>query len=78
MPIFWGYVLVPMLSTTVSNMIESGRLALVFDLDETLLVANSASSLDNRLEQCRKLRCVGLHQPPRCLSPASMISHQPG
>lgn len=55
-PIFWGYALVPMLSTTVSNMIESGRLALVFDLDETLLVANSSSSLENRLEACRKAR----------------------
>eukprot|EP00955_Chlamydomonas_euryale_P087653 364314-Chlamydomonas_euryale.AAC.10 len=30
-------------------MIELGRLALVFDLDETLLVANSLSTLDSKV-----------------------------
>ena len=55
-PVFWGYVLVPYLATSVATMIEASKLALVFDLDETLLVANSSSTLDTRMEACRKAR----------------------
>ncbi len=53
---FWGYVLTPYLTISVGSMVESGRLALVFDLDETLLVANSTSTLDSKIEVCRKSR----------------------
>ena len=55
-PVFWGYLLVPRVAGLVSSVLDAGRLALVFDLDETLLVANSASQLDNRVEACRKAR----------------------
>ena len=33
-------------------------MALVFDLDETLLVANTNSSLENRIEDCKRQRSV--------------------
>ncbi|GAX81116.1 hypothetical protein CEUSTIGMA_g8550.t1 [Chlamydomonas eustigma] len=55
-PVWWGYQLTPYLATTVSTMIESGRLGLVFDLDETLLVANSCATLEKKMEDCRKQR----------------------
>ena len=56
---FWGYALYYGVASTTSLMLESSRMAVVFDLDETLLVANSASTLINRVEAARNQRCAG-------------------
>lgn len=53
-PAFWGYVIAPYLAKMVCSMVDAGRLALVFDLDETLLVANSSSTLETKV-------CVSMH-----------------
>lgn len=48
--------------------LASGRLPLVFDLDETLLVAKSQSQLQRELAELRDVRsarCTGVHG--RCL-----------
>ena len=63
MPVFWGYVLTPYAAMTSTQLLDSSRMAIVFDLDETLLVANSSSTLDKKIKDCQNQRC-----PPPVLS----------
>ncbi len=42
--------------TLVAELLDRVYLALILDLDETLLVANSASTIENRMESCRRAR----------------------
>lgn len=65
-PVFWGYVLYFGVASAVSLMLESSRMAVVLDLDETLLVANSQSTLESKIEVARKTRYGALSvQVPR-------------
>ena len=52
-PVFWGYVLTPYTISTMIPLLDANRLALIFDLDETLLIANTVSSLEKRMEDCQ-------------------------
>lgn len=58
-----GYVLHTGLATLVTSMLDSSRMAIVFDLDETLLVANSLSSITNKIESAQKNRYVPTPPP---------------
>ncbi|KAJ9508119.1 hypothetical protein QJQ45_021456, partial [Haematococcus lacustris] len=49
-PVFWGYMLAPGLIAKVTEMLDKSLLAVVFDLDETLLMANTASSAESRMK----------------------------
>lgn len=49
-PMFWGYALPPHLAPRVSHLLQKSQLALVLDLDETLLFACSMEELRRRLE----------------------------
>jgi hypothetical protein len=52
-PVFWGYLLprgTPLLTKTL---LDTHRLALVFDLDETLLSAFSQSSLQSKINDLK-------------------------
>lgn len=60
-PVFWGYILPPNLPSLVCYMLDKAQLGLVFDLDETLVVAHTAGTVDSRIDSCRKARCVGAH-----------------
>ena len=51
------------------------RLPLVFDLDETLLVAKSQSQMAKELKALRDVRCVGAPVPG---APAGNLSDQQG
>jgi RNA polymerase II C-terminal domain phosphatase-like 1/2 len=55
-PVFWGYMMYFGVASAVSVMLENSRMAVVLDLDETLLVANSMSTLDSKIEVARKTR----------------------
>lgn len=55
-PVWLGYVLHTGLATLVTSMLDSSRMAIVFDLDETLLVANSQSSIANKIDAAQKNR----------------------
>jgi len=54
--VFWGYVLTPYAAVTSTMLLDSSRLAIVFDLDETLLIANSSSTLEKKIADCQRLR----------------------
>ena len=56
-PTYWGYVLTPYAAVTSTLLLDTSRLAIVFDLDETLLVANSISTLEKKIADCAKQRC---------------------
>lgn len=55
-PVFWGYVLFFGVASAAALMLENSRMAVIFDLDETLLVANSQSTLDNKVEAAKRQR----------------------
>lgn len=71
-PVFWGYELTVGLASLAASMLDSSRLALIFDLDETLLVANSSSNLDTRIDNCRRQRSeiygMGRSHRAQCLT----------
>ena len=58
-PVFWGYVLTPYTISTMLPLLDTNRLAVIFDLDETLLIANTVSSLEKRLDDCQMQMCGG-------------------
>lgn len=58
-PAFWGFVLAAGIPSLVCAMLERSQMGLIFDLDETLLVAHSANTIEGRQESCRKARCEG-------------------
>eukprot|EP00210_Caulerpa_lentillifera_P007533 g7196.t1 len=49
--IFWGYTVMRGAVTHVTEMLKTCKIPLVFDLDETLVLANSLSSLTTRKKQ---------------------------
>ncbi|KAJ9508233.1 hypothetical protein QJQ45_030453, partial [Haematococcus lacustris] len=55
-PVFWGYMLAPGLIAKVTEMLDKSLLAVVFDLDETLLMANTASSAESRMKSLQNAR----------------------
>lgn len=44
-PVFWGYLVPDGLVSVASELVLNAQIAVVFDLDETLLLANTAASL---------------------------------
>jgi RNA polymerase II C-terminal domain phosphatase-like 1/2 len=53
LPAFWGYTVPAWLLTTMARVMQLGRLVVVFDLDETLLLASTTETLQQRAEQVR-------------------------
>lgn len=49
-PCFWGFLMMPGLYSSCLNMLNLRCLALVFDLDETLIVANTMRSFEDRID----------------------------
>ena len=49
-PYFWGFVITSGLYNTCLTMLNMRCLALVFDLDETLIVANTMRSFEDRID----------------------------
>ena len=49
-PCFWGFVIPPGLYKSCLSMLNLRCLALVFDLDETLIVANTMRSFEDRID----------------------------
>ena len=49
-PYFWGFVITSGLYNTCLTMLNMRCLALVFDLDETLIVANTMRSYEDRID----------------------------
>jgi len=39
-------------------MLDRSQMGLIFDLDETLLVAHSGNTVEGRMESCRRARSV--------------------
>lgn len=56
--VFWGYVLAAGIPSLVCAMLERSQMGLIFDLDETLLVAHSLNSVESRMDSCRRARCA--------------------
>ena len=48
---FWAYAAMRGAVTLVTEMVDTGRIPLVFDLDETLVLAHTIFSLQNRAVQ---------------------------
>lgn len=57
-PVYWGFVTTLGVPTVTADLLEKSQVAVILDLDETLLVANSASTFENRMDSCRRARCV--------------------
>lgn len=57
MPVYWGWLLAPGIPTLVCAMLDRSQMGLIFDLDETLLVAHSVSTAEGRVESCLRARC---------------------
>lgn len=53
-PVYWGYTVPSLLLTTIARIVQHGRLVVVFDLDETLLLASTKYNLKQRLESVSK------------------------
>lgn len=49
-PCFWGFIIAPGLYKSCLSMLNLRCLALVFDLDETLIVANTMRSFEDRID----------------------------
>ncbi|KAH7441695.1 hypothetical protein KP509_03G049400 [Ceratopteris richardii] len=49
-PCFWGFAMLPGLYSSCLTMLNLRCLALVFDLDETLIVANTLRSFEDRID----------------------------
>lgn len=80
-PVFWGYVLPPGLASLTLGLLERSQLPLIFDLDETLVVAHTASTMLLRRQLCLKNRWGGRGvggaslPPPACLTPPHLHPH---
>ncbi|KAF5764995.1 putative protein-serine/threonine phosphatase [Helianthus annuus] len=57
-PCFWGFIIAPGLYESCLVMLNLRCLGIVFDLDETLIVANTLRSFEDRIESLqRRLSC---------------------
>ncbi|KAF5836274.1 hypothetical protein DUNSADRAFT_6182 [Dunaliella salina] len=52
-PVFWGYVLCPGMASVAFGLLERRQMALIFDLDETLVVAHTLSTAESRRDECQ-------------------------
>lgn len=59
MPCFWGYIVAEGLYSSCLQMFNLRCLSIVFDLDETLIVANTLRSFEDRLEALK----AGIESP---------------
>lgn len=55
-PAFWGYLVHDGVTLSTGNWIEKSQLPVILDLDETLLVAHSASQLQSDIARLSKNR----------------------
>jgi hypothetical protein len=58
--IFWGYSLVAGMLPLGCHLLQNSRLAVVFDLDETLVQSHSEATLKRVIEKVERSRCVRL------------------
>jgi len=70
-PVYWAWLLAAGIPTLVCAMLDRSQMGLIFDLDETLLVAHSSNTAESRMESCRKARYSTRAQ--RCV-PAPAVS----
>jgi hypothetical protein len=52
-PVYWGYTIPANLLPLTARVLHAAKLVAVFDIDETLLTANTVDSLGTR---CRKVK----------------------
>ncbi len=57
-PVFWVYCLANMLPVVGSELMATHRLAIVFDLDETLLQAMTPKTLQAAISKAEATKCV--------------------
>lgn len=50
---YWGYIVTANLLPVVARVLHTSKLVLVFDIDETLLMAHTLDSLNTRLQRVR-------------------------
>jgi hypothetical protein len=53
---YWGYTVTANLLPVVARVLHNSKLVLVFDIDETLLMAHTLDSLNTRLQRVRTER----------------------
>lgn len=53
---FWGFSVPANLLPTIANILHKSRVVLVFDIDETLLMAHTVDSLQTRLARIKAER----------------------
>lgn len=53
---YWGFTVTANLLGVVSNILRFSKLVLVFDIDETLLMAHTLDSLQTRLQRVKAER----------------------
>ncbi|KAK9842441.1 hypothetical protein WJX81_000354 [Elliptochloris bilobata] len=70
MPAFWGYSAVVDAPDMAAALLESARLPLVLDLDETLLAAFAGGQLESRLEAARAARRAARAEAAAATDPA--------
>jgi hypothetical protein len=57
-PVFWGFITAPGVPPIISDLLLASKMALILDLDETLLVANTVNSIEQRRDVARKAKCA--------------------
>lgn len=57
-PCFWGFIVMPGLYESCLGMLNLRCLGIVFDLDETLIVANTLRSFEDRIEALQRKMTV--------------------
>lgn len=70
-PCFWCFAVPLGLYDACLGMLNLRCLAIVFDLDETLIVANTMKSFEDRIEALKGWLLRGSHSSPTSSSPAS-------
>lgn len=56
LPVYWGYSVPAHLLHVYAKLLHSSKLLVVFDIDETLLIANTVESLQARLQRVQAAR----------------------
>lgn len=55
-PVFWAFSVPANLLTIYARILHAAKLIAVFDIDETLLIANTVESLQQRLARLQEAR----------------------
>lgn len=66
LPRFWGYTLIRGALGDGAELLDSGRLPIILDLDETLVLAHTQSSLANRISILNDDRYTHQLSAPSC------------